>query len=209
MTRPQTQIDELANSYSQGILDRSPESVTSLGLSGADESTFSDYSPVGLAEVADLQRSTLQTLNSLEPVDDVDRVTIAAMRERLGLELENYDAYEFGEINNIASPLQGITEVFDLMPTETQADWELVAQRLRNIPQALRGWQETLTLRVAHGPAHAKRQINLAITEAHEVAGENSALKTLAQRGAQAFPHLAEKTLRSSHSSTASLRRTI
>ncbi|WP_216381253.1 DUF885 domain-containing protein [Arcanobacterium phocae] len=192
MTRPQTQIDELANSYSQGILDRSPESVTSLGLPGADESKFSDYSPAGLAEIADLQRSTLHALDSLEPVDDVDRVTIAAMRERLGLELENYDACEFGEINNIASPLQGITEVFDLMSTETQADWELVTQRLHNIPQALRGWQETLTLRVAHGPAHAKRQVDLAITEAREVAGENSALKALAHRGAQAFPHLAE-----------------
>ncbi|QJC22348.1 DUF885 domain-containing protein [Arcanobacterium buesumense] len=191
MTRPVTKIDELANKFSQQILDNSPESVTSLGLPGADESTFSDYSPEGSAYIADIQRDTLAQLAHLTPVDDVDRVTVAAMRERLGLELEDYDAYEFGDINNIATPLQGITEVFDLMPTDTATDWELIAARLHNIPQALAGWKQTLALRTNQGPAHASRQIELAIAEAMHVASEASALTALAQRGAHAYPQLA------------------
>ncbi|QRV01874.1 DUF885 domain-containing protein [Arcanobacterium phocisimile] len=193
MTRQLSRIDQLANDYAQKVLDHSPESVTSLGLPGADESTYSDYSPRGLEQIADIQRTTLRELETLTPVDDVDRVTVAAMNERLGLELELFDAKEFGDLNNITTPLQGVAEIFDLMPTSTQEDWKLIAARLRAVPQALKGWQQTLSLRAQSGPANATRQIELAVAEAKAVASDSSALAGLAQRGAAAYPQLAEE----------------
>ncbi|ADH93133.1 DUF885 domain-containing protein [Arcanobacterium haemolyticum] len=192
MTRPVSPIDALANEFCQKILNESPEFVTSLGLPGADESTFSDYSPEGLAKMADIQRSTLAAIDAQEPTDAVDRVTVAAMKERLGLEIESFDNTEFGDINNITTPLQGVAEIFDLMPSDTAADWELITARLRNVPQALKGWQETLLLRAEHGPANATRQINLAIDEAAQKASDASGIASLAERGAAAHPQLAD-----------------
>lgn len=126
--------------------------------------------------MADIQRSTLAAIDAQEPTDAVDRVTVAAMKERLGLEIESFDNTEFGDINNITTPLQGVAEIFDLMPSDTAADWELITARLRNVPQALKGWQETLLLRAEHGPANATRQINLAIDEAAQKASDASGI---------------------------------
>lgn len=137
MTREKTAIDALAEKYAQSILDSSPEAVTSMGMSGADEREFSDLSPAGLAAHNDLNRTTLTELDKLAPVDAVDRVTAAALRERLGLEVEQYDAGEWGEINNISTPLQGIPEIFDVMKQDSHDDWEIIAARLGNIPAAL------------------------------------------------------------------------
>ncbi len=61
---------------------------------------------------------------SVAPEDDVDVVTLAAMRERLGVQLDLHDAgLDVGELNVIASPLQSMRDVFDLMPTDTDDDW--------------------------------------------------------------------------------------
>ena len=43
------------------------------------------YSPVGVTARADAARVTLAELDTAEAADDTDRVTIAAMRERLGI----------------------------------------------------------------------------------------------------------------------------
>ena len=52
-----TAIDELSNSYFHTLLQRSPEFATSVGLPGADQGTFSDYSPAGITEDALLARN--------------------------------------------------------------------------------------------------------------------------------------------------------
>ena len=70
----------------------------------------------------------MRALDSVQPTDDVDHVTIAAMRERLGIVLELHDAgLDVGALNVIASPLQSMRDVFDLMATETEDDWALIA----------------------------------------------------------------------------------
>ena len=193
MTRKQTAIDTLAEKYAQSILNSSPEAVTSMGMPGADEREFSDLSPAGLAAHNDLNRSTLAELDKLEPADDVDRVTLAALRERLGLEIEQFEAGEWGEINNISTPLQGIPEIFDVMKQDTHEDWEIIAARLGNIPGAFAGWKQSVAERALHGPHHAQRQVKLAIDEARKQTTDASALLDLARRGAQKYPDLAEQ----------------
>lgn len=193
MTREKTAIDALAEKYAQSILDSSPEAVTSMGMSGADEREFSDLSPAGLAAHNDLNRTTLTELDKLAPVDAVDRVTAAALRERLGLEVEQYDAGEWGEINNISTPLQGIPEIFDVMKQDSHDDWEIIAARLGNIPAALAGWKESVKERALHGPDHALHQVELAIDEAKKQTTNASALLDLARRGAELYPDLADQ----------------
>ena len=75
----------------------------------------------------------------------MDAVTLDAMRERLGLQLEIHESgWDEAELNNIASPAQDIRAIFDLMPTDTAQDWEHIAGRALNVPGAIDGYIESL-----------------------------------------------------------------
>ncbi|MFP7695713.1 DUF885 domain-containing protein [Trueperella sp. LYQ143] len=193
VSRAQTPIDECANQYVETLTTISPELVTSLGRGSADEGTFSDLSPAGLQKDNDVYRDTLARLSALDPVDEIDRVTKAALTEDLEYQISQYEHGEIGEINVIATPLQGCQEIFDMMGDETLEDWQLIARRLGNIGPALSGWQETLIERREHGPKQARKQVELAISQAEGKASDSSALASLAARGAKKFPQLAEE----------------
>ena len=75
------------------------------------------------------------------PTDDVDKVTIAAMRERLGLAEQMYAAgLDEMSLNVIASPLQSVRDIFDLMPQDSDAAWITFATRMAKVP---RPWPAT------------------------------------------------------------------
>ncbi|TRW45120.1 DUF885 domain-containing protein [Georgenia yuyongxinii] len=162
-----------------------PLEATSLGLPGHDHE-MPDLSPAGLAARTDLDRATLAELESVAPVDGVDRITHAAMRERLGVAVELADAGELTrELNVIASPVQAVRDVFDLMPTATAADWETVAERLRAVPAALDGYQDSL--RAARDASHvaALRQVEACLKQADELADADTSFFTTFTAGAQ------------------------
>ncbi|WP_460979548.1 DUF885 family protein, partial [Pseudactinotalea suaedae] len=81
--RPATAVDAIADAFVDDLVRLSPISATELGLPGA-ETELDDFSPDGRAAVADTVRGTLTKLAAAEVADDVDRVTVAAMQERLG-----------------------------------------------------------------------------------------------------------------------------
>ncbi|WP_124054164.1 DUF885 domain-containing protein [Arcanobacterium ihumii] len=188
-----TAIDQLANSYMQSLLDMTPELVTALGMPGADESKYSDFSPVGSETMADLNRRTLSELAKLNPVDDTDRATAAAMRDELNVRLEYHNLGEEGDLNNIATPLQGVAEIFDNMPQDSLEDWKLITARMSNTSQALAGWKKTLKKRAESGPPLSIRQIELCIDQAKNTASENSTFVDLANRAAKKHPEIAER----------------
>ena len=58
------------------------------------------------------------------------------MRERLELAVALHDAgEELRALRIIGSPVQGIRSCFDLMATDTEDDWELVARRMERGPR--------------------------------------------------------------------------
>ncbi|WFN90666.1 DUF885 domain-containing protein [Arcanobacterium wilhelmae] len=183
-----TQIDQFANEHVQKVLDSQPEYVTSLGRPGADEGTFSDLSFAGEAARADFARNQLTALSALTPENENDEITKAALSEQLALEVEYFEAGEYADINNIASPIQGTAEIFDLMNQETDADWATIARRLSAVPAALAGYEDALAHRVAGGAPTALHQIELAIAETAQKASEEGQLAALAARGASASP---------------------
>lgn len=190
--RTMTAIDTLATRYLSDCLQLSPELVTFTGLPGADEGTLSDYSPAGVAAYTDLARSTLAALDTLTPEDDTDAVTAAALRDRLGIEVELWEAGEStGTLNVIESPLQSIRDVFDVMPTDTEEQWSTIARRLAAIPAALAGYEESLHHRVTHGPAFPLRQVERCSEQCDAAASDASPFTALAARGSSAFPALA------------------
>ncbi|WP_199422287.1 DUF885 domain-containing protein [Actinotalea solisilvae] len=176
--REPTPVDAVADAYVETIARLNPLAATAMGLSGYDH-LMTDFSPAGWQAQADAARAVLDELDRVDPVDDVDRVTIAAMRERIGLELELFDADELlGMLNNIASPVQELRDIFDVMPTSTPEHWENVAARLAALPTAADGVVASLRLAASRGRVAAARQVRECVTQAEELAADGSFFDT-------------------------------
>ncbi|MGD8199771.1 DUF885 domain-containing protein [Ornithinimicrobium sp. W1679] len=160
--RPQTDIDRLAEAHLDAAVALSPMEATYLGVPGADD-RIDDLSIEGLRARRDLCTTTLEQLDRLEPQDDTDRVTVSALRERLGLEVEELDLVLGGrapvDLNVIASAPQDVRDIFDLMGKETEEHWRTVAARLDNVPRALEQFASALTWSAEQGQVAPRRQV--------------------------------------------------
>jgi uncharacterized protein (DUF885 family) len=167
--REKTAIDNLADSYLAKLAENYPSFATSIGLaSGAAE--MDDYSPQAIERDLKLNQDTLSKLEALKPIDDVDQVTKDALSQQLILDIEFHKAgLPYRDLNNIASPAQGIRDVFDLSPTATVSDWENLASRMRKVKDSLEGYQQTLAVGFDKGDGPAKRQLNEVITQVNQI----------------------------------------
>ncbi len=170
LTRARSAVDEIAERYVETYAALDPCAATELGIVGVDtnyDEDLTDYSPAGVAARAEAAKDALRALAKVTPVDDVDRVTVAAMQERLGIAVELHDAgLDIGELNVIASPLQTLRDVFDLMPTDTDDDWSVISRRLARVPDRVAGYLSGLQAAVASGHAPAQRQVQRGIAQA-------------------------------------------
>ena len=172
--RPTTAIDAIADAYTNRLAELDPLAATEMGIAGHDHQ-MTDFSPGGHDERAQLSRDTLARLATAEAVDDVDKVTVAAMTDRLKLDLELHDAGEYlSQLNVIASPLQALRDVLDIMPTATTDDWANIASRVSRVPEAIHGYIESLRAGAARGLVPAKLQVDEAILQAAELADPKS-----------------------------------
>ncbi len=171
--RPQTAVDRVAEEHFEASVALSPISATYLGVPGHDHE-LDDFSPAGFAAEADLARRTLARLEECEPVDDVDRVTLAAMRERLGLTVEFHEAgVDEMTLNVIASPMQAVRGAFDLMPTNTESQWATFAARMARVPEALEAWVGTLRGAADRGDVASRRQVESCIAQCEDLTAED------------------------------------
>lgn len=169
MARPATAVDSVADRYLETNAALDPCAATEAGIAGYDDQ-ITDYSPDGVAARAEAARAALRELDAATPVDAGDAVTVAAMHERLGVLLDMHDAgLDLGEVNVIASPLQTMRDVFDLMATDTEDDWATISRRLSRIPQSAAGYADALRAAVALGRAPAARQVRRGIEQATQI----------------------------------------
>ena len=172
--RTPSAVDAVAEEYVMTLARLNPLGATAMGLPGYDH-LMTDFSPAGHAAQEAAARTALEKLSAVEPTDDVDVVTLAAMRERLGLDLELHAADEWlAQLNNIASPVQDLRDVFDLMPTQTPEHWENIAARLLALPTAADGVVESLRLAATRGRVAAERQVRACVAQCHELAAAGS-----------------------------------
>ncbi|MBP8919770.1 MAG: DUF885 domain-containing protein [Micropruina sp.] len=181
-TREPSAVDAIADAHTLATADLDPVFATEIGLPGYDH-LMSPADPDFHDAVDALNLATLAQLDAVTPRDDIDRVTVAAMRERLGLAHEIHVAGEqFRALNNIASPLQGIRDVFDLMPTDTEEQWSAIAQRLAGVPQAVTGYLACLREGARRGSVAAALQVREGIAQAAELADPGSSFFTTFHR---------------------------
>ncbi|MDX6248029.1 MAG: hypothetical protein QOF10_1389 [Kribbellaceae bacterium] len=159
-TTPNSPIDQVADRFLEAFVELSPTAATYMGIKGHDHK-LPDYSPAGFDALIELNRRFIAEAQAVQPGSPREEVAKDAFLERLGLGLETYEAgVPQYQLNAIASVPAEIRQVFDLMPTATDSDWETIAIRLNQVGTALDGFRDTLIEQAAAGRVSALRQVN-------------------------------------------------
>jgi uncharacterized protein (DUF885 family) len=171
--RTPTPIDTIAEEWVDTLVEMDPTVGTYIGRTEGN-GRFGDYSPTGHARHIDEARKVIARLDAATAVDEVDEVTATDLRSDLALEVESAEAdLQLRDLNVIASPAQGIREIFDLMPTATVDDWSDISSRLRALPEAVDGYIETLRLGILRGITPARRQVREVVQQARRHAAND------------------------------------
>ncbi len=168
-----SEIYDLSDRFVDRFAALDPVSATLEGLAGHDDE-MTDFSPGGYEDRNEHSRSTLRALTAAAPESNRDRIAADVLREALETGIELYDTGEhLRELNVIASPVQAIRMCFDMMPTETEADWDVIAARMALVPEGLESYQQSLTEGVRQGLVAARRQAVECTRQAETWSGVN------------------------------------
>ncbi len=155
---PERTVDALCDAYVEDCCALSPVTATFIGVTGYDD-RLPDLSPAGWDAREALTDRAYAAVAAATPVDEREAVARDAFLERLGIEREMTAAgYARAELSVISSALHDVRSVFDLMATDTAADWATVDRRLAAVPEAVEGYRVTLAEEAARGRVVAIRQ---------------------------------------------------
>ncbi|WP_433677507.1 DUF885 domain-containing protein [Microbacterium gorillae] len=175
MTDPRnpTPIDGVAEAWVDTVADLYPSIATYIGRT-EHNARLDDLSLAGHERAAEATRAARDALAALEPVDAIDRVTQTDLLSSLDLDLEIRDAgWHLRDVNVIASPVQSVREVFDLMSTDSVEDWSVISTRLAAVAGALNGYEETLREGLRQGIVPARRQVIEAIGQIDRIQADS------------------------------------
>src|SRR3954452_8778631 len=165
---------QVADAYVDAVCDLDPIVATSLGTRPGDD-RLPDTSPAGLEAEAQLLRSTLAELDRVlaeDPAlddDPIERRCARLLRERLTAALDLHEAGEdLRAVSNLFSPVHSIRQVFSMMPTQSTEDWAVLARRMARVPEAYRGYRESLTAGAERGLFAAPRQVQTVVGQLDE-----------------------------------------
>ncbi|UQA91000.1 DUF885 domain-containing protein [Streptomyces halobius] len=166
---------QVADAYVDALVDLDPITGTFLGVAESS-GRLPDFSPTGQEAVAQLARTTLEKLSEAEarPGGDspAERRCARLLRERLISELAVHEAGEgLRTVSNLSSPLHHVRDVFTVTPTDTEADWAAIAQRLRAVPDALEGYRASLDAGLKRELPAGPRQVVTVIGQLDEWIG--------------------------------------
>ena len=174
MTMSQSQVYSICDTYLERYADLDPNFASESGIR-ANVDTLTDISPAGHDARNELARAAHREMESATISNDRDRVAAGLLRERLQV---NIDRHELGEhlrdLRTLGSAMQGVRETFDLMALNTDDDWDVAARRMRAVPAALAGFQQSLELGVKRGLVSAVRQAEVCARQARDWGGLGS-----------------------------------
>ncbi|MGY1434122.1 DUF885 domain-containing protein [Streptomyces reniochalinae] len=167
---------QVADTYVDALVDLDPISGTYLGVPES-HGKLPDFSPAGQEAMAALCRATLDELAAAEarPGGDSDEERRCArlLRERLKAELAVHEAGEsLRAVSNLSSPVHSVRGIFTVMPSETEADWQQVAARMRAMPVALDGYRASLAEGLSRSLFAGPRQVSTVLGQLTEWLGE-------------------------------------
>jgi len=157
--RPPLTVHAVCDRFVARYAELDPVAAVGFGITAAADQ-LTDYSPQGFEARAALREQALDEVRTAA-VDGTDEAAARdAFAERMSIELEIHQAgLDASVVNTIASPLQQLRWVFDLMPTNDAEDWSAIVRRLAAVPQAMAGLKASLERAAAQGRVSASRQV--------------------------------------------------
>ncbi|NUR08698.1 MAG: DUF885 domain-containing protein [Nocardioidaceae bacterium] len=169
---PERPVDAVADRYVDDYAALDPIAATYFGIPGR-EHLLTDLSPDGFAERERLTRAALAAARAATPADEREQVAQESFLERLGLEVEMYDArVPQSQVSVLSSGLHEVRSVFDLMDTEGEEAWTNIDARLAAIPAAVDGYRATLQESADAGLVSAKRQLREVAAQVRQWTGQ-------------------------------------
>ncbi|MGH9055933.1 MAG: DUF885 domain-containing protein [Acidimicrobiales bacterium] len=194
---------EIANTYIEEMASLDPIAATFWGVPGHDD-LLPDLSPEGVEARGDLERRTLRALGAPENEGAEERIAAEVMAERLEASLVLHDTGEdFRSLRVLHSPQGAIRQCFDLMGTEDEAAWELIAGRLGRVPQALDELRATLEEGITRDLASPARQVRACAEQCDTWGGRGEGASSFFARLVARYPGRSGETVLTERASRA------
>ena len=133
MTREPSELDKVADAWVDKMAELSPSFATYIGRKGSDH-LLDDPSPEAIEEHLAESKKFHAQVKAAPVADRVDEVTKAAMLADFELAEELHDSGVWKrDLDVLASPAQGIRDIFDLSPTDSVEAWENLTLSLIHI----------------------------------------------------------------------------
>ena len=166
---------EITDSYVDDLCELSPTLATALGVDGRHDE-WGDFGLEGVAATADLRRSYRELL--APHLDSQDFSQQLAARVAVGLIDENLAEVEaedhFYDLRHMASSFQHLRSIFDVMPKDSEHDWENISRRLATIDRPFRQYRDLLDRGRRLGATVARRQVSSVVEQARRLGGDGS-----------------------------------
>ncbi len=156
--QPRSEFFAFADAHVDKTLTLSPMKATRHGIDRYDDQ-LDDFSLAHTEAEEEHLRSALEALGKLQPEDDVDRLGMTLMAERLARRLTLVESGEDRRTFSVLwSPPSHIRATFEIQPAESPEQAERVRARLAAVRRALKSWEGTLDEDSARGFVAARRQ---------------------------------------------------
>ncbi len=166
-------IFELSDQLLDDFMQLNPVAATYFGVAGHDD-LWTDLSPAGHDAMRQFWVNALAAAEACEAPDRRSEVAKRVLIDECQLGISEFESGIYKrDVNNIVSPWQNIRTVFSGAPADTAEAWVNIIVRLETIDQALAGYQASLEAGQAEGVVAARRQIEAAIEQGHQAAGND------------------------------------
>lgn len=165
----------LADRYVDELAALQPMLATQMGVPGFD-GQWGIQDPSGWQDIGALFKRTLSAIEALPPSElHREQFGRRVLKDHLSGRLDRIEHdHPLQDLNNIASPVQGFRETFDLMPKVEADDWELIASRLSSLHKAVAGYIESLSEGRRRGFVVARRQVEACVEQCRVNSGPGS-----------------------------------
>jgi uncharacterized protein (DUF885 family) len=169
---PSSRVAQISNQFVADLCVISPMTAIQLGRAQPGDSGLDDLSPDGLRRTKDLAAAAVAAVADASDQEPGDGIARSVMIERLGVEIDKVESgWAEADLNVIASPVQHVRLLFDILPKGSDEEWDVVAKRMLAVPEALSGYRASLQAAAARGQVAAQRQIDKCAEQCATYAG--------------------------------------
>lgn len=168
-------VSELSDAFVDVYASCDPSLAALMFGVGRSGSTLTDYSPDGIAQTVDVLHRALADIDDASVDGEAERLGAAWMKDWVAGRLRLFESGERQRFVSSEVGPQAVTRsVFDLMPRESDEEWEKVADRLEAVPSVMEGYADSLREGLSQNRPSSVRLVESVAKQCRTWAGDGS-----------------------------------